>query len=254
VANLLSVASLSLAFGGIQALDGVDLGLEEGSITGLIGPNGAGKTSLLNCISGFYRPQRGRILLESADLLRLRPHQIVAHGVARTLQRGGIFAGLTVLDNILVGAHTRGRPGVVAEALALPAARRAAEGQRQGARELLRSLGLEAYADHHAGSLPLGIQKRIGLTRSLASHPRLLLLDEPAAGLNTAETRELGRTIASMREQRNLTVLLVEHDMELVMAVCDSVTVLAAGRRIAAGHPQTIRHDPEVISAYLGTA
>jgi branched-chain amino acid transport system ATP-binding protein len=254
VAELLSVRNLSLAFGGLRALDDVDLTVEEGSVTGLIGPNGAGKTSLLNCICGFYKPQRGEIRVGDSNLLQLRPHQIVRTGLARTFQHVELFRSMTVLENVLVGAHTGRRAPALAEALSLPSARRAARGQLDLARSMLQILGLQAYASHLVTALPLGLQKRTGLARALISRPKLVLLDEPAGGLNDTEKRALGSLLQQLRAQLGITILLIEHDMDLVMGLCDSITVLDFGKRIAAGSPAAIKRDPMVISAYLGVA
>jgi branched-chain amino acid transport system ATP-binding protein len=250
--ELLAVRNLSLAFGGLQALDEVDLTVYEGSVTGLIGPNGAGKTSLLNCISGFYKAQRGAIRLGHADLTRLRPHRIIRAGLARTFQHVELFRSLTVLENVLVGAHTGRRPHVLAEALSLPGARRDTNAQRDAARSMLQLLGLEAYATHSVTALPLGLQKRTGLARALVSRPRLVLLDEPAGGLNDTEKRELGSLLQQLRVQLGITILLIEHDMDLVMSLCDTITVLDFGTCIASGPPDATMRDPAVIAAYLG--
>ncbi|MDB5059273.1 MAG: transporter related protein [Chloroflexi bacterium] len=254
MAELLNVRNLSLSFGGLKALDDVDLTVCEGSVTGLIGPNGAGKTSLLNCVCGFYKPQRGEVRLGSSDLLQLRPYQIVRSGLARTFQHVELFRSMTVLENVLVGAHTGHRPNVLAEAFSLPSARRATRSQRELARSMLQMLGLESYATHPATALPLGLQKRTGLARALISRPKLVLLDEPAGGLNDTEKRALGSLLRQLQAALGITILLIEHDMDLVMGLCDSITVLDFGKRIAVGSPAAIKRDPLVISAYLGVA
>ncbi len=252
MADLLSVASLSLSFGGLKALDAVDLVVAEGSIAGLIGPNGAGKTSLLNCICGFYRPQRGTIRLGAYNLLGSKPHNAAARGVARTFQHMELFGSLSVLDNAMVGSHVLGRPWVFGEAWLLPSARKNAQRRREAAMVLLDLLDLTAYASMPARDLPLGLQKRAGLARALASRPRLLLLDEPAGGLNETEKHELAALLASLRADLNVAILLIEHDMDLVMGLCDAITVLDFGKRIASGSPESIQRDPAVIAAYLG--
>ncbi|HEY8283866.1 MAG TPA: ABC transporter ATP-binding protein [Chloroflexota bacterium] len=252
MADALTVRDLTLSFGGIVALDHVDLSLEAGSIGGLIGPNGAGKTSLLNCVCRFYQPQQGRILLGNLDVSRQAPHQLAHHGLARTFQHTELFRAMTVLDNVLVGAHTRGRPSAIGDALRLPAARRAATAQMTLARGLLERFGLTAQTAARAGALPLGLQKRVGLARALASRPSLILLDEPAAGLNPSEKREMAALLKRLREDFDLTLLLIDHDMDLVMGLCDQVTVLDFGRRIACGPPKEIQRDPRVLAAYLG--
>jgi len=252
MADALTIRDLSLSFGGIVALDQVNLSLEAGSIGGLIGPNGAGKTSLLNCICRFYHPQQGTIRLGDLDVSRRAPHQLALHGLARTFQHTELFRAMTVLDNVLVGAHTRGRPSVVGDALRLPAARRAAAAQLTQARAMLDRFDLTALAETRASALPLGLQKRVGLARALASGPSLILLDEPAAGLNPSEKRQMAGLLKRLQVEFDLTLLLIDHDMDLVMSLCDQVTVLDFGRRIAFGPPHAIQRDPRVVAAYLG--
>jgi len=249
---VLRVRDLTLDFGGLRALDGVDLEAAGGSITGLIGPNGAGKTSLLNCICRFYHPQRGEISFAGSDLLRRRACDLARLGVGRTFQQIELFATMTVLENVLAGAHTVRRPSMLGEALGLPGAHNAHRQQREYALETLRRLELSHLADLPALALPLGLQKRTGIARALAGKPRLLLLDEPAGGLNTAEKHDLAALLRSLRDDLRLTMLLIEHDMDLVMGLCDAITVLDFGKRIAAGAPNAVQHDPAVISAYLG--
>lgn len=249
--DLLVVRDLSLSFGGLRALDGVDLAVAEGSVAGLIGPNGAGKTSLLNCICRFYQPQHGEIRWGSVDVLRSPAHALAALGIARTFQQMELFPTMSVLENVLVGAHGR-RPGFLSEALALPGARRTERRLRADALDVLDLVGLRARAAQPARALPLGLQKRVALARALAVRPRLLLLDEPAAGLNSTEKRDLVDLLRALRVRLNLTILLIEHDMDLVMALCDALTVLDFGKRIAAGPPTVVQRDPAVIAAYLG--
>ncbi|HWE61840.1 MAG TPA: ABC transporter ATP-binding protein [Chloroflexota bacterium] len=254
MADLLTVRGLTLTFGGLCALDGVDLDVARGTISGLIGPNGAGKTSLLNCICRFYRPQHGEIRLDGEELLRHAAHELARLGVARTFQQMELFATMSVLDNVLVGAHTQSRPGMLGEALGLPSARHMARRQRAWALEVLDMMGMRHLAGHHVLALPLGLQKRAGIARALACRPRLLLLDEPAGGLNATEKRDLATLLRTLRDRLGLTMLLIEHDMDLVMSLCEQITVLDFGKRIAAGSPAAIQRDPTVIAAYLGVA
>jgi len=252
MADVLTIRRLTLAFGGLRALDDVDLTVRQGAIGGLIGPNGAGKTSLLNCICRFYHPQQGEVRLGDVELLRHPPHALAGLGLARTFQHMELFATMSVLENVLVGAHTAMRPHMLGEALRLPVARRAARRQRERALETLDIVGLGHLADQPVQALPLGLRKRTGVARALACRPRLLLLDEPAGGLNAAEKRELAALLRALRDRLDLSILLIEHDMDLVMGLCDDITVLDFGKRIAAGPPALIQRDPAVIAAYLG--
>jgi branched-chain amino acid transport system ATP-binding protein len=252
-APLLAVEGLFLSFGGLQALADVDLAVRPGSITGIIGPNGAGKTSLLNCISGFYRPGAGRVLFDGADVTRVPTDRRAALGIARTFQNVALFEGMTVLDNIKLGAHARLRSDVVSAMAWAPWARREERALREEVeRDVVDFLEIEHLRRRTVGSLAYGLQKRVDLARALAARPRLLLLDEPVAGMNEEETEDMARFILDIQEERGVTVVLIEHDMSVVMDLCDRVTALSFGERIAEGTPAEIQRHPEVIRAYLG--
>jgi len=250
---VLGVEDLSISFGGLAALSGLSFEVRDREIFALIGPNGAGKSTVFNVITGLYRPSRGRITLGGDDLLALAPHQIARRGVARTFQNTEVFRRLTALDNVLIGRHIHLRMGVIRGALALPAVGREESRAREAAHALLARFGLDDVAGVEAGSLPLGVQKRLEIARALASEPRLLLLDEPAGGLNPTETRTLMDVIRGLRDERGLTIVVVEHDMDLVMGISDRVAVLDHGRKIAEGAPREIVSDAAVVEAYLGS-
>jgi branched-chain amino acid transport system ATP-binding protein len=235
-ATLLSVRDVTLRFGGIVALDGVSFDVREGQVSGLIGPNGAGKTTAFNVITRLYTPDEGTLEFDGASLLQTAPHRVVEYGIARTFQNLNLFRTMSVVENVLVGGHTRGRSLTVEDAL-----------------DTLDVVGLRDRAATPAASLPYGIQKRVEIARALISKPRLLLLDEPAGGLNHEEVEELGDFILRIRDEHELTVLLVEHHMGLVMRISDHVNVLSFGRKIAGGTTDEVRTNSDVIDAYLGS-
>ena len=251
---ILAVEDLAVAFGGLAALSGVGFEVGEGEIFGLIGPNGAGKTTVFNVLTGLYRPARGRLSFAGIDLTRLSPHRIAQAGVGRTFQNTEVFRALSALDNVLVGAHSSLQGGILSAAVGAPGVRREEARARARALALLERVGLGDVADVAAGSLPLGRQKRLEMARALAGGPRLLLLDEPAGGLNPTETRMLMELIRRLRDELSLTLMVVEHDMELVMGLCERVAVLHDGRKIAEGTPREVAADAAVVEAYLGSA
>ena len=249
---LLRVKDVAVRFGGIVALDGVSFEVARGRIVGLIGPNGAGKTTLFNCVSRLYDCDRGEIAFDGGSLLAVPRHRVAALGIGRTFQNLALFRSMSVLDNVMVGYHCRSRGGFLANALRLPHAVRGERLAAAKAREVLALLGLEALAAKPVAELPFGTQKRVELARALASEPKLLLLDEPASGLNHEEVGRLGALIRELRDRLKLTVLLVEHHMSLVMSIADWVVALNFGRRIAEGAPHEVRQHPELVRAYLG--
>jgi branched-chain amino acid transport system ATP-binding protein len=253
--SVLKVEDVQLSFGGVKALSGVSVDAAKGKITAVIGPNGAGKTSLFNVISGFYTPQQGRVVLDGEDITLLKPHARAYRGMSRTSQNIALFSGMTVLDNVKLGAHTRLTGGVLSSGLRLPFARREEdELDAEIRRDLLGMLELDRVQNSHVEDLPYGLQKRVELARALVMRPKILLLDEPVAGMNREEKREMGRFVTDVRDRLNTTVLLIEHDMGIVMGISDHVVVLSFGKPIASGPPDRIRKDPDVIKAYLGGA
>jgi branched-chain amino acid transport system ATP-binding protein len=251
---ILLIEGVCVRFGGVVALDQVSFDVRRGEICGLIGPNGAGKTTLFNCLSRLYRWNDGAILFEGRPLSAVPVHRIASIGIGRTFQNLALFRSLTVAQNVMLGAHCRTRGGFLANALALPRVRREEALLHRRAAELLDFVGLRAFADRRVGDLPFGRQKRVELARALAAEPKLLLLDEPAAGLNHEELGDLRDLIWQIRDSLGVSVLLVEHHMNLVMTVSDHVVVLNFGKRIAQGIPAEIRQHPEVVRAYLGAA
>ena len=247
----LTATGIGLSFGGVKALDGVGFRAEAGRVLSIIGPNGAGKTTLFNIISGLYRPERGRVTLAGEDVTALPPHVLARKGLSRTFQNLQIFSRMTAAENVMVGRHLCEPHGLVPDLLHLPAVARRNRETREKALELLRFAGLGAEADVIAGNLAYGALKRLEIARALASEPKALLLDEPAAGCNAVETAELGTLVRTIAGQ-GVAVVLVEHDMRLVMKISDSILVLDHGRPLAEGGPETVRRNPAVIEAYLG--
>ncbi len=251
-APILSVRKVTMSFGGLMALANVSFDLHDGAITALIGPNGAGKTTMINIISGVYRPYQGGILFASKEIIGLRPYHLAEQGLTRTFQNVQVFDNMTVLENVMVGLHARTRNEFVHSMCHLPGFAREERKIRQRAWEVVAFFNLEDRADWPAYSLPFGQQKRLEMARAFAPHPRVLLLDEPVAGLNMTESREMAQLILKIRSH-GISVLLVEHDMNVVMGISDEVVVLNYGRKIAEGHPQEIQKDKDVLSAYLGS-
>ncbi|HEX7074635.1 MAG TPA: ABC transporter ATP-binding protein [Hyphomicrobiaceae bacterium] len=250
---ILECRDLERSFGGLKALQGVTLSIDKGEIFGLVGPNGSGKTTIVNSITGFYPPDRGNILFEGKDITGIRPHNVARLGIARTFQNLALFRGMSVLDNVMMGRHIHMRPSALASLFYWVWAERDEIRQRELVEDTIDFLQLQDVRDLPIEVVPLGLQKRIELARALVSEPRLLILDEPMAGMNQEEKEYMARFILDAREERGLTVLLIEHHMDVVSALCDRMTVLSYGEQIASGTPAEALSNPAVVEAYLGT-
>ncbi len=254
---ILNVKNLTMNFGGLKALDNVNIAVEKGEIAALIGPNGAGKTTFFNCITGIYEPSQGYVAITPPDahtqkLKGLKPNQVTEKGLARTFQNIRLFHGMTVLENVMIGRHCRMHSGIIG-AMLRPASQKNEEKKAiADSYEILEKIGLEQYVNEMAVNLPYGAQRRLEIARALATDPCILLLDEPAAGMNPQETKELDDLIIWLRDNEDLSILLIEHDMKLVMSLSDRIHVVDYGKKIAEGTPEEVKNNPEVIKAYLG--
>ncbi len=251
---MLNAEGIGLSFGGIQALQNVDVDVRQGEIFAIIGPNGAGKTSFFNCVNGFYRPQEGSIYFKGKEITRLTSYRIAELGIARSFQGLQLFDGLNVLDNIMAGRHFHFKTGILSDAIYFGRTRKEEIKHRKVVENIIDFLEIETVRKQIVGSLPYGMRKRVDLGRALAAEPKLLLLDEPLAGMNRDEKEDIARFILDISEEMGITIAVVEHDMGLVMDICDRVVVMDFGRKIAEGSPEEIRTNEDVIRAYLGEA
>lgn len=251
-ARVLSCRGIERSFGGLKALKGVSLHVNSGEIFGLVGPNGSGKTTMVNVMTGFYPPDAGQVELFGEDVTRVSPHRIAGRGVARTFQNLALFKGMSVLDNILLGRHVHMRPSALASLFYWVWAQREELAHRRVAEEIIEFMQLEDIRDEPVDVIPIGLQKRVELARALVSEPRFLILDEPMAGMNQEEKEYIARFILDARDERNVSILIIEHHMDVVTAICDRVVVLSYGEIIAQGEPRKAIADPAVVKAYLG--
>ena len=251
---ILEVRGISLSFGGVQALSNISFDVQRGEIRSIIGPNGAGKSSMLNCINGAYKPQEGQIVFEGETLDDVNPHRMACLGVARTFQNLALFKGMSVLDNIMTGRNLRMKSNLFLQALRLGPAEREEIRHREFVEEIIDFLGIQQHRRTPVGQLPYGLQKRVDLGRALAMEPKLLLLDEPMAGMNVEEKQDMCRFILDVNDEFGTTIVLIEHDMSVVMDISERVVVLDYGKKIGDGSPDEVRGNPEVIKAYLGTS
>lgn len=249
---MLEVTNLSISFGGLRAVDDFNISIEEGALYGLIGPNGAGKTTVFNLLTGVYKPNEGHIILDGQDITKMKTIEINKAGIARTFQNIRLFKELTVRENVMIGMHNEFTYPTIAGILKLPSYRRAEKEMKEKSTELLKVFDLDQEADTSASNLPYGKQRKLEIARALATNPKLLLLDEPAAGMNPNETMELMNTIQFVRDQFKMTILLIEHDMKLVSGICSKLTVLNFGHVLCQGDTEEVLNHPEVVKAYLG--